>query len=77
MISTSGTYIGITISKKRHNYQFPENEYQLYKELLTRVQNDHKIVDRLIKYEQTRAPQAGREELLKNALQRWMRDNRL
>jgi hypothetical protein len=58
-------------------YEFPEDEYSIYRDLLSRVQNDPNVVERLVEFERTKIPHADRIVLMKNALQRWKRDNRL
>jgi hypothetical protein len=59
------------------HYNFPEDEYLLYQDLLSRVQGDHGIIERLVAFEKGMAPNAKRAILLRNALERWERDNRL
>jgi hypothetical protein len=51
-------------------------EENLYQDLFIKVGYDHDIAGRLIEYERQRAPQATRSELIRNAIQRWQRDNR-
>ncbi len=48
----------------------------LYEDLLVKVFYDHATVKRLIQYEKKRTPSASPKELLKNAIDRWIRDNR-
>jgi hypothetical protein len=62
---------------KAKPYEFPEDEYSIYRELLSRVQNDPSTVERLIDFERQKSPSVDQIVLLKNALQRWKRDNRL
>jgi len=49
----------------------------LFNDLLGRVGGDREVVERLIAYERQQAPYASRSTLLRNAIQRWERDNRL
>lgn len=51
-------------------------EENLYQDLFIKVGYDHDIARRLIEYERQRAPQATRSRLIRNAIQRWERDNR-
>jgi hypothetical protein len=56
---------------------FPEDrEEELYQDLLAKVGYDREIVERLVEYERKRDPGAPRTVLLKNAIERWERDNR-
>lgn len=56
---------------------FPEDrEEELYQDLLAKVGYDREIVERLVDYERKRDPGAPRTVLLKNAIERWERDNR-
>ena len=48
----------------------------LYDDLLQKVGGDRAVVDRLIEFERTRAPQSTRRAWLQSAKQRWERDNR-
>ena len=48
----------------------------LYGDLLRKVGGDRATAERLIAYERKRAPYAGRDELVKRAIQRWELDNR-
>jgi len=54
----------------------PQTEENLYQDLFIKAGYDHNIAKRLIEYERQRAPQAKRAELIRNAIQRWERDNR-
>ena len=54
----------------------PQTEENLYQDLFVKSGYDHDIARRLIEYERQRAPQATRSELIRNAIQRWERDNR-
>ena len=54
----------------------PQTEENLYQELFIKAGYDHNIAKRLIDYERQRAPQAKRSQLIRNAIQRWERDNR-
>ncbi len=54
----------------------PRTEYQLYTDLLTKVQFDRPTAESLIAYEQKRTPRATRFECIQNAIDRWERDNR-
>jgi hypothetical protein len=49
----------------------------LYNDLLVRVGGDRAIVERLIAFERQQAPHASRSSLLRSAIQRWERDNRV
>jgi len=49
---------------------------QLYGQLLRRTRMDRDLADRLIEFEHRRNPYAGRETLIRNALERLERDNR-
>jgi hypothetical protein len=51
-------------------------EENLYQDLFIKVGYDHEIAKRLIEYERQRAPHATRSTLIRNAIQRWQRDNR-
>ena len=51
-------------------------EENLYQALFIKAGYDHNVAKRLIEYERQRAPQATRSELIRNAIQRWDRDNR-
>lgn len=51
-------------------------EENLYQDLFIKAGYDHDIAKRLIEYERQRAPQATRSQLIRNAIQRWERDNR-
>jgi hypothetical protein len=72
-----GALLSYHFTFRYSDHNFPEDEYLLYREMLSRVQNDHGIVERLIAYERNFAPKANREIWLTNALERWKRDNRL
>ena len=54
----------------------PQTEENLYQELFIKVGYDHNIAKRLIEYERQRAPHAKRSQLIRDATQRWERDNR-
>jgi hypothetical protein len=54
----------------------PQTEENLYQSLFIKTGYDHSIARRLIEYERQRTPQAARSELIRNAIQRWERDNR-
>jgi len=54
----------------------PPTEENLYQDLFIKVGYDHDIARRLIEYERERKPQAKRSQLIRNAIQRWERDNR-
>jgi len=47
-----------------------------YNDLLQKVGGDQEVVERLIEFEQTLYPKATRIQWLKNAIQRWEKDNR-
>lgn len=47
----------------------------LYQDLLMKVRWDRAIADRLIELERKKAPAADRNELIKRAIERWLRDN--
>jgi hypothetical protein len=51
-------------------------EENLYQDLFVKTGYDHEVAKRLIDYERQRAPQATRSQLIRNAIQRWERDNR-
>ena len=51
-------------------------ERQLYDNLLLKVGGDRSTVERLIDYEQSRAPGFERAEYLQRAIERWERENR-
>ena len=56
---------------------FPEKTVEmLYQDLLVRVQFDRSVADRLVQFEQRRAPFAQRKQWIVTAIQRWERDNR-
>jgi hypothetical protein len=48
----------------------------LYHDLLNKVGGDRSAVERLIDYERQQVPQGNRIAWLRNAIQRWQRDNR-
>jgi predicted nucleic acid-binding Zn-ribbon protein len=48
----------------------------LYNDLLQKVGGDRAIVERLIEFERTQAPQSTRRAWILSASQRWKRDNR-
>jgi hypothetical protein len=54
----------------------PRTEYQLYTELLTKVQFDRGTAESLIAYEQKHTPSGVRLTWIQNAIDRWERDNR-
>jgi len=54
----------------------PQTEENLYQDLFIKAGYDHDIAKRLIEYERQRAPRAARSQLIRNAIQRWERDNR-
>ena len=51
------------------------NQSILYNDLLQKVGGDHAVVDRLIEFEKTQAPQSARRAWIQSASQRWKRDN--
>ncbi len=51
-------------------------EQELYANLLTKSLGDKERVERLIEYERKRIPNASKEDLLHNTIDRWERDNR-
>jgi hypothetical protein len=51
-----------------------ETVKRLYQTLLTRTMGDKQKVERLVKLERQRAPQASTVELLQRALERWERE---
>jgi hypothetical protein len=54
----------------------PSNEKAYsYDNLLSRVGWDHGTADRRIEYERKKAPTADRNELIRRAIERWIRDN--
>lgn len=72
-----GTRLAYLVLHRGSNYLFPEDEYLLYRDILSRVQRNHEVVERLIAYEREIAPNSNRASWLRNALERWERDNRL
>jgi hypothetical protein len=52
-----------------------EDKTDLYHELLIKVRWDHAIADRLIEFERKKAPTVDRDELIRRAIERWIRDN--
>ena len=48
----------------------------LYNELLQKVGGDRAVVERLIEFERTQAPQSSRRAWIQQASQRWKRDNK-
>jgi hypothetical protein len=52
-------------------------EEELYRTLLAMVGNDHPRVERLVKHEYGFTPNASREELLNNAIQKLLRDRHI
>ncbi len=54
----------------------PPEEAELYKELYAKTGRDAESVERLIEYERNLAPHAERIELLRRAIERWLKDNR-
>jgi hypothetical protein len=52
-----------------------EESADLYQDLLGKVLWDRATADRLIEYERKTAPTADRNELIKRAIERWIRDN--
>lgn len=48
----------------------------LYQDLLIKVRWDRAIADRLIEFERKKMPGANRNEWIKRAIERWMRDNK-
>lgn len=47
----------------------------LYQDLLIKVRWDEAIAERLIEFERKKAPDADRNEWIRRAIERWMRDN--
>lgn len=56
--------------------QKPKRKEELFANLLLKAGGNEKTVKSLIKYEKTRNPNASIEELLRNAIERWEKDNR-
>lgn len=54
----------------------PPNEAELYQDLLTKTGRDADRVERLIEHERKNAPHADRAELIRQAIARWLKDNR-
>lgn len=54
----------------------PRPTSPLYRNLLVKVNGNRGTAERLIEYERGRAPYADDEELIRNAIERWERDNR-
>lgn len=52
-----------------------KNKTYAYDDLLSRVLWDRATADRLIEFERKRAPTADRNELIRRAIERWIRDN--
>jgi hypothetical protein len=52
------------------------SEDNLYQILLAKTRKDIELADRFIEFERKRTPNASREELIRNAIVRWERDNR-
>jgi len=76
-------YVGAKVAEKvlqratvETLFVVPPTEENLYQDLFIKVGYDHDIARRLIEYERQRAPQATRSQVLRNAIQRWERDNR-
>jgi len=57
-------------------FVIPQTEENLYQDLFIKAGYDHDVAKRLIEYERQHAPQAKRAQLIRNAIQRWERDNR-
>jgi len=57
-------------------YHTSRTSEALYRNLLTKVGGDVDTAERLIDYERKRAPNAGRDELVKRAIESWELDNR-
>lgn len=53
----------------------PAGEAELYQDLYTKTGRDADRVERLIEYERNLSPHADRAELLRRAIERWLRDN--
>ena len=51
-------------------------EAVLFDDLLSKVGGDRSVVERLIEYERRKRPEATRLICLKNAIQRWEKENR-
>jgi hypothetical protein len=49
----------------------------LYEELLKKVGADHSVANRLIDFEQQKMPAGTRSDWIRNAIERWERDNRI
>jgi hypothetical protein len=54
----------------------PPEEAELYQDLYVKTGRDADRVERLIEYERNLAPHAERIELLRRAIERWLKDNR-
>jgi hypothetical protein len=54
----------------------PPREAELYQDLYTKTGRDANRVDRLIEHERQNAPHADRSELIRRAIERWLKDNR-
>ena len=50
---------------------------KIYQELLSKINHDHLVAERLIEHEREYTPKAMRHTLIENAIKRWNRDNRV
>jgi hypothetical protein len=54
----------------------PPEENNLYQDLINKTGGDRDLVERLIEFESKYAPNARRMELIRRAIERWLKDNR-
>ena len=72
----SGAWFMRNRSLRVDHILFPEAD-SLYLNLMSKVNYDQELVERLIEYERQRSPDANRTVWLKRAIERWERDNRI
>lgn len=58
-------------------FSAPAQDEELYRQLLSHVMYDENVAERLIEYERKQVPSADRTTLIRNAIARWERDNRI
>lgn len=83
MLILIASYAGARVAEKmlqsstmKTQFVVQETEENLYQGLFIKVGYDHTVARRLIDYERTRAPKARRSQLIRNAIERWEKDNR-